>query len=652
MLLRLDGVSKSFGGRSLFRDVSLTVRKRDRIGIVGPNGAGKTTLLRVIAGLEATDAGGVSKPRAAQLGLLRQEIDPRRSRSVWEELTTVFERLDALEREIRGLEAEMARCGEAGGEVPEEVADRYDHCRAAFEFAGGFEREARAERVLEGLGFDREARGRSLSTFSGGWIMRVELAKLLLASPDVLLLDEPTNHLDLPSIEWFEDVLGEYDGAVLIISHDRAFRRRHVERVAELESGRFAVYEGNYDSYLRQKSQRRALLQAEQANQARQIAQTERFIERFRYKASKARQVQSRVKALDRLERVEVVPEDRRSMRLRIPAPPRSGEEVLTLDGIHKRYRDREVYRGVDFRLRRGERVALAGPNGAGKSTLLRIAAGVLPFERGKRRLGHNVQVAFFAQHQLEVLDANRSVLDEALSVALTEDVPRLRSHLGAFLFSGDEVEKKVAVLSGGEKSRLALAKLLLRPSNLLVLDEPTNHLDLAACEVIESALKSYEGTLLFISHDRTFINALATRVVDVRAGVLTDFPGNYDRYLERLSRSPPAPDPAEDTARKADAPALSKRERMAAREHEKARARRLQRYRNRLAATEQEIVEREGHLETLSQRLGEPEVYRDGPAVRTIEQGRSNTRARIDALYREWERLVAEIEAAEGLRE
>jgi ATP-binding cassette subfamily F protein 3 len=622
--------------------VSLAVQPGDRIGLVGPNGAGKTTLLRIAAGLEPCDAGRVSLPRDVRVALLRQEIDPQRARSVREEAASALAELESLEAELRALEAQMVR---DGGEVPAALAERYDRCRAAFELGGGFERGARVERVLEGLGFDAEARERPLSSFSGGWLMRVELAKLLLAAPDVLLLDEPTNHLDLPSIEWFEEVLAGYRGAVVAVSHDRSFLRRHARRVAELEAGHFALCEGGYDAWLAQKAERREQLLARQRHDERERAETQRFIERFRSKASKAKQVQSRIRALERRERVEAPQPHSRAMRLRIPPALRAGEEVLRLEGIHKRYGERAVYAGVDLALRRGDRVALAGPNGAGKSTLLRIAAGALSFDAGRRVLGHNVEVAFFAQHQLEVLDERRSVLDELASGARSDDVPRLRGHLGAFLFSGDDVEKRVAVLSGGEKARLALAKLLLRPANFLVLDEPTNHLDVASCEVLEQALRGFEGTLLFISHDRAFINALATRVVEVRAGALREFSGDYDAYLARRAGEAAPPDLPVAAAPAAGPEA--KRERIAARERERASARQLERARRQLAAVEEEILEREEGLEELARELAEPEVYRDADEVRRVGAERGELRAAIEALYRDWERLAGEIEAA-----
>jgi ATP-binding cassette subfamily F protein 3 len=644
VLLRLEGVARSFGARVLFRGVDLHVAPGDRIGLVGRNGAGKTTLLRIAAGEEDPDEGRVLPARAVRVGLLRQEIDPATPRTVREEALLATQHLADLEREIAEIEREMSELGARGAEVPDELAHRYDRERAAFAFAGGFERAARVERVLAGLGFAAAELDHPLAAKSGGWRMRVELAKLLLGAPDVLLLDEPTNHLDLPSIQWFEETLADYRGGAIVISHDRAFLRRHATRMAELDRGTLVLFDGGYDRYQEAREERIAQLHARHRQQQREIAEVERFVERFRYKASKARQVQSRIKALEKRERVELPDAPVRAMRMRIPEPRRSGDNVLALRGVHKRYGDKVVYAGVDFALRRGERVALVGPNGAGKSTLLRIAAGVLPTDAGERRLGHHVDLAFYAQHQLESLDPRRSVLEELESVAVLEDVPRLRGHLGAFLFSGDDVEKKVAVLSGGEKARLALARLLLRPRNFLVLDEPTNHLDVESCVVLEQALRGYAGTMLFISHDRDFIDALATRVVEVRAGALQSYPGNYSEFLRSSQRGLDPQPIAEQLAVAPD----GKAERIAAREREKERTRRLERARKRLAALEEDILADEERTLELTRQLAEPDVYSDGDFVRATLAERDEVRAAIDARYAEWEAIAAEIESLE----
>jgi ATP-binding cassette subfamily F protein 3 len=636
MPLRLAGISRAFGGRTLFAGVELEVRAGDRIALVGANGAGKTTLLRIAAGLEPPDAGERGCSRGERVALLRQEIDPARPGTVRAEAASAFAHLDALESELREAEAEMAR---DPAHVPPALAERYDRLHAHLLREDGFSRETQVERVLEGLGFDAAARARPLASFSGGWLMRVELAKLLLQDPDVLLLDEPTNHLDLPSLEWFDETLAAFRGGVVLVSHDRAFLRRHAARVAELANGRLTVFPGGWDFTLAERERRREQAEAERRAQDRKIAETERFIERFRYKASKARQVQSRVKALEKLERVEALGGPARRMRLAIPEPSRAGAVPLELVGVHKAYGEQVVYRGVDLQIRRGEKLALVGPNGAGKSTLLRILAGVLPFERGERRVGHQVQVAFYAQHQLDALDPRLGVLEELERGAALEDVPRLRSHLGAFLFSGDDVQKKVSVLSGGEKARLALAKLLLRPSNVLVLDEPTNHLDVAACEVLESALVEYGGTLVVISHDRAFLNAVATRVVEVKAGALREFPGNYDDYLRRTAGVEARP--AEGAAR---SPAAADAAR-AANEARRQERREAEKSRRRFAALEAEIAERESALQALTFRLADPDLWRDAEQARRLSADRDALRATLDGLYPEWERLAGLLE-------
>ncbi len=640
MLLRLDDVSKGFGARTLFQEVSLEVRVGDRIGLVGANGAGKTTLLRIAAGDDPPDGGSRTTKRGARVGMLRQEIDPDQDHSVRQEAGRALAHLDELERELRGLEAQMAE----SSDVPGAVAEAYDAAHNAFQMAGGFEREARLERVLSGLGFAEDARDRPLRTFSGGWLMRVELAKLLLAEPDVLLLDEPTNHLDLPSIQWFEETLAAFKGGVVVISHDRTFLRRHVTRVAELQLGRFAVYPGSYTYYLEERERRKEELLARKKSQDRKTAETEKFIERFRAKSSKARQVQSRVKALEKQEAIEIPDDDGRRIRLKIPEPARAGAIPIRLANLHKRYDETVVYEGVDLSIERHDRVALVGPNGAGKSTLLRILAGVLPFDSGERELGNRVEVAFYAQHALESLNPERNIMDELASSATLDDGARLRSHLGAFLFTGDDVEKKVGVLSGGEKARLALAKLLLRPSNVLVLDEPTNHLDVVACEVLEDALKQYKGTLAFISHDRAFINALATRVVEVKDGALREFSGNYDDYLRGIAGDAAAGAAGPEAMPSSSSEASPKAQRAQERERRKAR----EKAERRISRIEAEILEKETSVSELAWKLGEPELFKDPTRRQEIESERSALSSTIEDLYAEWERLGAELAESE----
>jgi len=476
------------------------------------------------------DEGQVRRAKSTTIGYLPQEISAAGDGTVLGHLLAGFPDLQRLESEMEFLAAEMAEF--ENGES-EDLMHRYGDLQHQYESQGGYNLEARAKAILGGLGFSPDDFHSALAKLSGGWRMRVALGRLLLQSPDLLLLDEPTNHLDLESLQWLEDFLGAYEGTVVIISHDRYFLNRVVDRIAELELSRFTLYVGDYDDYQAQKLLRQEQLEAAQKSQAEQIEKMERFIRKFRYKATKARQVQSRIKQLDKIERVEVVRAPKR-IHFRFPQTGRSGTVVSELKKVCKAYGETVVYRGVDFRLLRGDRVALIGPNGAGKSTLLKIVAGVLPFEHGERILGHNASVHYYAQHQLDALNPQNSVLEELASVADLEMQPRLRGILGAFLFSGDNVEKPVAVLSGGEKSRLALAKMLLRPANLLCLDEPTNHLDVTAREILEEALDQFEGTMLFISHDRYFINRIATKLVEVREGRLYEYAGDYDYYLEK----------------------------------------------------------------------------------------------------------------------
>jgi ATP-binding cassette subfamily F protein 3 len=525
---------------------------------------------------------------------------------------------------------------------------RYGELQHQFEAQGGYRLEAQARAILSGLGFDADAVHRPLAEFSGGWRMRAALARLLLLRPALLLLDEPTNHLDLESLAWLEDFLAGYDGTVVVVSHDRYFLNRMVSSIADLGPAGLTLYPGNYDDFLVEREARRALLEARARNQAKRIAEIERFIERFRYKATKARQVQSRIKMLDRMERVEVGADARR-IHFTFPQPPRTGRRVASLRAIHKAYGENVVYAGVDFDLERGDRVALVGVNGAGKSTLLRILAGVLPFDHGERTLGSHVAVHYYAQHQLDALDASLTVLEELEAVAPEVGHTRLRSILGAFLFSGDAVDKQVSVLSGGEKARLALAKMLVRPAALLCLDEPTNHLDLASREVLEAALAGFPGTLVFISHDRYFINQIATKVVEVADGHLVAYLGDYDEYLDVKSRVGPADEPGSSPERPAprrqsnpaETPAPAGVGEGKGRRPGKQRvSREVRELRRRLGEVETQIHNVEARLHELEAALADPGLYSDGERVRTLARERKSAEEQVAWLMREWESL------------
>jgi ATP-binding cassette subfamily F protein 3 len=536
------------------------------------------------------------------------------------------------------------------GPESEALTARYGELQHRFEAAGGYRLETQAKAILDGLGFRARDLSRPLAEFSGGWRMRAALARLLLLRPSLLLLDEPTNHLDIESLEWLEGFLADYDGTVVLVSHDRYFLNRMVTSIAELGPAGVTAYPGDYDDYLIQREARRELLLAQARNQAKRIAEIERFIERFRYQATKARQVQSRVKMLERIERVEVEREARH-IRFAFPAPPRTGRRVAWLTGAGKAYGDNVVYAGVDFEVERGERIALVGPNGAGKSTLLRMLAGVLALDRGERALGAHVAVHYYAQHQLDALTPSLTVLEELERAAPELGQTRLRTILGTFLFSGDAVEKRIAVLSGGEKARVALAKMLVRPAALLCMDEPTNHLDLASREVLDEALARFGGTIVFISHDRYFINRIATKIVEVGGGALVPYLGNYDDYLTAKTRADvggvaagsarPRGVRISERHSSGRAPAASSEARRAGRaRHPGGATRAVRELRRRLEEVEKQIHALEARIAEIGAALADPTLYTDGERARAVTAERKSAEEQVMWLMREWEEL------------
>ncbi len=520
-MLTISGVSKSHGGRVLFEDVSLQINRGDRLGLVGPNGAGKTTLFSIILGEQSADDGKVVWERGANFGFLPQESAP-----VGEE--TVLNLACAVDAEF-GLAHRLMGTAEEGSE---------EHLKAVSVFSEreGWHIEARAKQVLKGLAFRESDFQRPARTLSGGWVMRAHLARLLVMEPALLLLDEPTNHLDLESLGWFQNHLREYRGGIVVISHDRAFLNAIVGGIVELRRARLHRYRGNYDEYLVQKAERAEQQLAAHRNQQKEIASLQAFADRFRAKASKASQAQSKLKQIERMERIEAPEAEEKTVsNFRFPQPPRSGLKAVTLSGVHHAYGELVVYERLDFEAQRGQRTVLVGPNGAGKSTLLKLLAGVIEVTRGTRELGYQVAVGYFSQHRMEMLGSTGTVLAVASQAAphgVSEQT--VRTLLGAFLFRGDDVDKPVAVLSGGEKTRLALVRLLLNPPNLLLMDEPTTHLDMGSIDALIGALKQFEGTLIFISHDVHFIRSLATSVLHISAGRLTPYAGDYDYYLAK----------------------------------------------------------------------------------------------------------------------
>ncbi|MBI2945038.1 MAG: ABC-F family ATP-binding cassette domain-containing protein [Candidatus Wallbacteria bacterium] len=646
-MLQIRALRKYLGGRQLFDGAELRILSGDRLGLVGPNGIGKTTLLRMIAGEDFPDAGQVQLEGKRTVGYLPQEAVRPSSRPLLEEVTAHAGGLKALEAKMRAMEEDIH--GAAGDEaLTARLTEEYGRLQHHFEALRGYDLEFEAGRVLTGLGFKAGDFGKSVDTFSGGWRMRAELARLLLAAPDLLLLDEPTNHLDLASLEWLEEFLFSYDGGILLISHDRPFLNRVTNETVEIDGGKLVAYAGGYDRYLAAREQRKTIAEAAARNQAAKVAQIERFVERFRAKNTKATQVQSRIKMLEKMERVEVV-SDAAPISFSFPQPERSGEEVMRLRGVDKSYGPTVVYTGVDFVVHRAEKVAFVGPNGAGKSTLLKILAGVLPIDDGSREPGYKVEVGYYAQHQLELLQPANTALQELFIVAPTESETRLRTLLGCFLFRGDDVHKKVQVLSGGEKARLALAKMLLKPANFLLLDEPTNHLDIPSRDVLEDALAQYTGTLCFITHDRHLIDAVATKVLEVDAGQLTYRLGGYSEF-ERIRAQRRAP--ADPSAQPAEAEGGGYRTRDQRRKDAEERAERRRRtapLRSAIEKIEADMEELTLREKELSDRIADPALYSDASAIAEVTREYQRTRKRIEELTYEWELKSLEMEAMEG---
>jgi ATP-binding cassette subfamily F protein 3 len=551
-MIQLSGAGKRFGTKILFQELDWLITPRDRVGLVGANGTGKTTLLKILAGMEGLDYGSITRQRGANFGYLPQDGLSLSGRTVFGECMGVFSAIQQMQRELEDLAQRMGEIDHAGAEYAQ-IAERFHRIEAELQSQDGYSIEAEVGSVLNGLGFKKEDWVRPTEEFSGGWQMRIALAKLLLQKPNLLLLDEPTNHLDLESRNWLEQYLTEYPYAYVLISHDRYFLDVTVNKIAELWNKRVFFYSGNYEKYLAQKAERRVQLEAAYRNQQDKVEQLQTFINRFRYQATKAKQVQSRIKELERMEKIEIPP-DEKTIHFNFPQPKPSGRTVAEAKDLSKSYGSKQVFTNANFVIERGDRIALVGVNGAGKSTLIRLLAGLEPTSGGGIRLGHNVEVDYFAQDQYKALDPQARMLDDLFGIASRSTQTELRSLLGCFLFSEDDVFKTIGVLSGGERNRYALAKMLQHPSNFLLLDEPTNHLDLRAKDVLLEALQKFTGTVVFVSHDRYFIDRLATRVFEIGGGEVEVFPGNYEDYLWRKQGLPAQPSVSSVTSNGASA--------------------------------------------------------------------------------------------------
>jgi len=646
-MLNISNISKSYSTRYLFSGITFNVGMGDRIAVIGANGSGKTTLFEIITGNITPDTGNVSTRRGTTIGYLRQDIQNTSKRRLLEEVVQSSGNINRLAHKVQMLQEELAE--EKDEEEVETLMRELGNVQHEYESSGGYNTEHEAEIILAGLGFIESDFQRRLSEFSGGWLTRIELAKLLFLNPDLLILDEPTNHLDLETTRWFENYLKGYHGAVLVTSHDRAFLNNVVKKVIAIEQEEVIFFRGDYDGYVTARQKDLEIKQATAKRQEQKIQKEMRFIERFRYKATKATQVQSRVKKLEKIENI-VVPRQTKKIKFSFPEPKRSGHVVITLKDIEKSYDSKIVYRDLNLELDRGDRVALVGPNGAGKTTLLKMLAGVLPFEKGERIPGHNMTTAYFAQYYVELLNPTNQIIDELQTVAPDEPDQRLRGLLGAFLFSGEDVMKEVAVLSGGEKTRLAIAKMLTRPANFLLLDEPTNHLDIPSREILTDALDAYTGTICFITHDRTLIREIANKIIEIRAGKLRIFPGTYDDYLakqeDHVDKVPETLRAVREHTRSSTTARTQKQQRKVVEGNMRNEFyRKITPVKKRIGEIENKLAGLNARIAEIEALFADPEHYKDGHKVAATNREYIKAKESIRSLTAEWDKLTTEVE-------
>ncbi|MCH8548935.1 MAG: ABC-F family ATP-binding cassette domain-containing protein [Balneolaceae bacterium] len=649
-MLHIDGITLHFGDRPLFDQISAIINPGERVGLVGPNGAGKSTLLKIIAGEQQADAGRVSRSNESTVGYLPQDgVDPNPKLTVLEEVEQAFSEILSLRKEQKDLEERM-NSEEPGTDAHTKAVERFGQVQQQLETSGSYTLQADIEKVLMGLGFSPSDFGRSTTEFSGGWLMRIALAKLLLRQPTYLLLDEPTNHLDIESLQWIEQFLKGYDGAVVIVSHDRAFLDSVSTRTLALRRGKLSDFAGNYTFYERKHAEQMELLKKQAENQEKERKQTQEFIDRFRYKATKAKQVQSRIKQLEKMDEIEI--EDEQSeITFRFPPPERSGQIVLKLEDVVKKYGDNTVFDGLDYEVERGDKIAVVGPNGAGKSTLIRILAGLEPVTSGKREVGYNVTPGYFAQHQADELEPKNSALDEMKLAGSNETETRLRTILGCFLFTGDDAFKKVSVLSGGEKSRVALAKMLLSPGNFLIFDEPTNHLDMQSKNILQQALQQFEGTLMIVSHDRDFLDPIVEKTLEVQPGRIKTWLGNVSYYLDkkREEEEQGSAKPNQNGSKPKEESAVSRKEqRRIEAERRNALSRKMKPLKKRIEEIESEIASMEERKEEIESEMAETSFYDDAEQVKKTSLEYEKIKSSLADNLNKWEEIAGRIEYIE----
>ena len=671
-MLSLDHISVQFGGRYLFDDLSLMVGPHDRIGLVGSNGAGKTTLLKIITGISQAEEGTVSKAHYVTAGYLPQDGVTAVGKTLYKEVETAFENILLVQQELEEAHLLLSTQDTASQEYMETL-EIYGELQHKLEDLDAFRMQSKIERVLMGLGFSVPDLERQTDEFSGGWQMRIELAKLLLKEPTVLLLDEPTNHLDIESLQWLEEYLHQYNGAIILVSHDRAFLDSITARTFALSLGKMEEYAGNYSFYEKERVIRKELVMNAYKNQQQQLKQTQQFVDRFRYKATKARQVQSRIKQMEKMDLIEIEDEEQ-EIHFHFPPPQASGRVVMELKNLEKSYGSHKVFNGLNYTIERGDRIAVVGVNGAGKSTFSRIVAGVEPFNGGERVAGYNTIVSYFAQHQAEELDMSKEVLQIVDEVATGEVRTKLRTILGSFLFRGDDVFKKVKVLSGGEKSRLALSKMLLLPSNFLIMDEPTNHLDMRSKKVLQEALAEFTGTYLIVSHDRAFLDPIVNKVLEFSHGGIRTFLGNVSDYLTKKKEEAGKKN-SEDRRQNSGGSRQKQHEKLTAnsqdprsngkgqhaehhseKEKKRIEAERRQEHSKKSQPLKKKLTNVEKEIERLEQRkseieglMAQPEFYKNGDEAKHISAEYKSVQGKLNDSYYEWDKVSQEIAKMES---